>query len=140
MQTSSLWRTGLFLLALLLILPQCSSKSRTDYIEEGLAYMEANDIQDAKRAFMQAIDTDPKHAEGYYHLGSAFNVLKRYDEAVEQFKIAVRIDPTHFDAHYSLGYALEQMGDKEAAEKEYAIFRRLSKLSKKLEQNRNNSG
>ena len=140
MKSSRLLRTGLFLLALLLILPQCSSKTRDEYIQEGLVSIEANDTQDAKRAFMQAIEADPKHAEGYYHLGSVFNVLKEYENAVEQFKIAIRIDPTHFDAHYSLGYALEQLGDKPAAEKEYAVFRRLNKMSKQLEQKRQQTG
>lgn len=104
-------------------------KTRDEYIQEGLVSIEANHVQDAKVAFMQAIDADPKHAEGYYHLGSVFNVQKEYENAVEQFTIAIRIDPTHFDAHYSLGYALEQLGKTEA-EKEYAIFRRLRKMSK----------
>ncbi len=140
MKLSPLWRTGPVLLALLLILPQCSSKSRDEYIAEGLVHLEANDTQEARRAFRQAIQADPKHADGYYHLGSVLNVLKHYEKAVEQFQVAIRLDPTHFDAHFSLGYALEQLGDKEGAEKEYAVFHRLNKMSKQLEQKRQKSG
>ncbi|QPJ62255.1 MAG: tetratricopeptide repeat protein [Candidatus Nitronauta litoralis] len=140
MKPFALIRISIFLLALLLVLPACGSKTRDEYIQEGLVSIEANHVQDAKVAFMQAIDADPKHAEGYYHLGSVFNVQKEYENAVEQFTIAIRIDPTHFDAHYSLGYALEQLGKKTEAEKEYAIFRRLRKMSKKLENKRQQTG
>lgn len=136
MKSSPLPITCAILLALTLILPACGSKTRDEHIQEGLVSIENNHVQDAKVAFMQAIDADPKHAEGYYHLGSVYNVLKDYENAVEQFNIAIRIDPTHFDAHYSLGYALEQLGKKVEAEKEYAIFRRLKDMSKKLEQKR----
>ncbi len=136
MKPSPLQGTCTILLILIFTITACSSKTRDEYIQEGLVSIENNHVQDAKVAFMQAIDADPKHAEGYYHLGSVYNVLKEYENAVEQYNIAIRIDPTHFDAHYSLGYALEQLGKKVEAEKEYAVFRRLKDMSKKLEKKR----
>ncbi len=129
-------RLSLCLLAFLLVLPQCSSKSRDEYIAEGLVQMERNLVMDARQSFLQAIEADPNHAEGYYHLGSVYNVQKRYEEAVEQFKTALRLDPTHYDAHFSLGYAYEQSGQKELAEEEYETFRRLKKMSQRLEKKR----
>lgn len=137
---ASLLGTSLLLIALLFILPQCSSKSRDEHITDGLAYMEESRYLDAQHSFMQAIDAAPKNAEGYYHLGGAFNAQKRYDLAIEQFNTAIRLDPTHYDAHYSLGYAMEQMGDKASAEKEYAIFKRLREMSHRLEAKRKETG
>ena len=132
--------TSLFLIALLLILPQCSSKSPAEHIENGLAYMEESRYLDAQHSFMQAIDAAPKSAEGYYHLGGAFNAQQQYEKAVEQFNTSIRLDPTHYDAHYSLGYALEQLGNKEEAEKHYALFKRLSEMSHRLEAKRKAPG
>jgi len=130
------WRPALLLLALILILPQCSTKSRDEYVREGLAHIEKENYQAAEHAFRRAIEADPKHADGYYHLGSIYNVRKQYPEAEAQFKKAVRLDPTHYDAHFSLAYALEQQGRQEQADKEYAAYRRLKKMSDRLRKKR----
>ena len=59
--------------------------------------------------------------------GGIYNYRKQYGKAKEAFRNALKMDPTHFDAHYSLGYAHEQLGEQEAAEKEFAVYNRLKK-------------
>lgn len=116
----------LCLLGLLaLILPQCSDKDSDDYYKEGLSYIESQNYKDAEHAFQNAIDKNPKNPNGYYGLGGIHNFRKKYDLAEKAFQAALHIDPTFVDAHYSLGYTYEQMGQKEKADREYAIYRRL---------------
>ena len=119
--------TPCLLSLLVLILPQCSDKNSEDYYKDGLSHVEAQDYDGAEQAFQKAIEKDPKNPNGYYGLGGIHNYRKKYDLAEEALKTTLRIDPTFMDAHYSLGYTYEQMGQKEKAEKEYAIYRRLKK-------------
>ncbi len=89
---------------LALILPQCSDKNSDDYYKEGLSYIESQNYEDAKQAFQNAIDKNPKNPNGHYGLGGIHNYRKKYDLAEKAFRTALRIDPTLVDAHYSLGY------------------------------------
>lgn len=125
-----------FLLFLLLILPQCSDKKSDDYIGEGLMYMEQDKYQRAELSFKQAIDANPKDPNGYYHLGSIYNALKRYPEAIETLNKSIRLDPTHHDAYFSLAYALEQTEQVKESEKAYATYRRLKKKIDSLAEER----
>lgn len=110
-----------------LILPQCSDKNSADYYKEGLSKIEEQDYEGAEQAFQNAINKDPKNPNGYYGLGGIHNYRKKYDLAEKAFQAALRLDPTFVDAHYSLGYSYEQMGQKQKADREYAIYRRLKK-------------
>ena len=109
----------------ILILPQCSEKNSAEYVKEGLEYIEQQDFDNAEVAFLRAIDKNPKNSEAYYGVGGIYNYRQQYDKAIATFRKAIKMDPTHIDAHYSLGYAHEQLGDHEAAEKEFAIYNRL---------------
>ena len=119
--------TFFFCVGCLLILPQCSDKNSTDYVLEGLEYIEQQDYDKAESAFLLAIEKNPKNPEAYYGVGGIYNLHKQYEKAKEAFRHAIKMDPTHYDAHFSLGYTLEQLGENDAAEKEFAIYRRLKK-------------
>ena len=125
MSSTRILSTLCLLSLLVLILPQCSDKNSEDYYKDGLSQVEAQDYDGAEQAFQKAIEKDPKNPNGYYGLGGIHNYRKEYDLAEQAFKATLRIDPTFVNAHYSLGYTYEQMGHKEQAEKEYAIYRRL---------------
>lgn len=120
------------LLILALILPQCSEKSSRDYVEEGLQYTERQEYSKAEKAYLRAIEKDPKNADGYYGLGGIYNYYKKFDQAAEAFKKVISMDPTHFNAYYSLGYTFELMGKKEEAEKQYQTYNRLKKKMEEI--------
>lgn len=117
----------LFSIGCLLILPQCSEKNSADYVQEGMAYIEQQDFGKAETAFLKAIEKNPKNPEAHYGVGGVYNYRRQYEKAKAAFRNALKSDPTHFDAHYSLGYAHEQLGENEAAEKEFAVYNRLRK-------------
>ncbi len=127
MPSNRTFSTLFLLCSLALILPQCSDKNSDEYYKEGLSKVEAQDYEGAEQAFQNAIDKNPKNPNGYYGLGGIHNYREKYDLAEKSFLTALRIDPTFVDAHYSLGYTYEQMGQKEKADREYAIYRRLKK-------------
>ncbi|MGV7220616.1 MAG: tetratricopeptide repeat protein [Nitrospinales bacterium] len=109
----------------LLILPQCSEKSSIDYVKEGYQYIEQQDYTKAENAFLNAIEKDPKNADGFYGLGGIHNNNKKYDKAIEAFQKVLTLDPTHFNAYFSLGYSHEQKGNKKEAEKYFLTYKRL---------------
>lgn len=119
--------TFLFAVGCLLILPQCSEKNSVDYVQEGMQYIEQQNFDKAEAAFLKAIEKNSKDPEAYYGVGGIYNYRKQYDKAKEAFRNTIKMDPAHFDAHYSLGYTHEQLGENEAAEKEFAIYNRLKK-------------
>jgi len=120
------------LLILLLILPQCTEKSSSDYVEEGHQYTEHQKYSKAEKAYLKAIEKGPDNPDGYYGLGGIYNYFKKFDKAAEAFKKAIRLDPTHFNAYYSLGYTYEQMGKKREAEKQYQTSKRLKKKMEEI--------
>ena len=64
-------------------------------------------------------------------LGTVRMQQKQYPAAVKEFQHAIRLDPNQTDAHYRLGRVYQAMGDKTAAEKEFAKTRELhQKLQK----------
>lgn len=117
---------------LLVILPQCTDKKSSEYVQEGIDFIEAQDFQRAEISFKQALEKNPQNAEAHYGLGGIYNYQGRYKEAEEAFKTALRLDPAQMDAHFSLGYTYEQMGEMEKAEKEKKIYARQKKLYDKF--------
>ena len=120
------------LLILLLILPQCTEKTSSDYVKEGYQYTEQQEYSKAENAFLKAIEIDPKNADGHYGIGGIYNNNKKYDKAIAAFEKVLRFDPTHFNAYYSLGYSHEQMGNKKEAEKYFQTYKRLKQKMDKI--------
>ena len=108
-----------------MILTQCGKKESADYVQEGIEYSGHEQFEDARDAFLKAVELDSKSIEGYYGLGGIYNLEKKYEDAEKAFKSVLQLDPTHFNAWYSLGYTYELMGKKEDAEKSYQKHRRL---------------
>lgn len=76
--------------------------------------------------FSEAAKLDPNFAEAYLGWGFSLVTVKRYGEAIPPLRVAERLTPANPAVHYSLGTALSRTGQKEEAEKEFAIHRSLS--------------
>ncbi len=88
--------------------------SRTDNWDEAIAQ------------FSQAAKLDPNFAEAYLGWGFALVTAQRYQEAIAPLRVAERLTPGNPAVHYTLARALQRTGQKEEAEKEFAIHRSLS--------------
>jgi tetratricopeptide (TPR) repeat protein len=75
--------------------------------------------------FSQAAKLNANFAEAYLGWGFALVTVKRYQEAIAPLRVAERLTPGNPAIHYSLGTALIRTGQKEEAEKEFAIHRTL---------------
>jgi tetratricopeptide (TPR) repeat protein len=53
------------------------------YVRIGDAYMKKKDFPNAEKAFLQAIEFDPKMPEPYNALGNMYNDMKRFDDAAK---------------------------------------------------------
>jgi tetratricopeptide (TPR) repeat protein len=76
--------------------------------------------------FSQAAKLNPGFAEAYLGWGVSLIGDKKYAEAIPPLRIAERLTPANPDIHNALGTALIRTGQKEEAEKEFAIHRSLS--------------
>ncbi|MGB2624523.1 MAG: tetratricopeptide repeat protein, partial [Candidatus Acidiferrum sp.] len=65
----------------------------------------------------------------YMGLGFCLVTLKRYEAAIPPLRAAVRLEKGNPSAHYNLATALSRLGEREEAEKEFAIQRQLTQNS-----------
>jgi tetratricopeptide (TPR) repeat protein len=61
----------------------------------------------------------------YVNLGAALMQKKQYEEAMKALRRAITLDPLQPDAHFRLGRLYQAMGNKAAAQKEFAKVREL---------------
>ncbi len=95
------------------------------YVLGELARREEN-WDEAIAQFSAAAKLDDNFAEAYLGWGFALVTVKRYQEAIPPLRIAERLTPGNPTVHYSLGTALIRTGQKEEAEKEFALHRSLT--------------
>ena len=79
--------------------------------------------------FSRATKLDTSFGDAFMSLGFCLVTARRYEEAIPPLEVAVRMQQDNPSAHYNLAVALSRTGKKEAAEKEYAIQRRLTQNS-----------
>ncbi|OGW79809.1 MAG: hypothetical protein A3G33_02870 [Omnitrophica bacterium RIFCSPLOWO2_12_FULL_44_17] len=71
----------------------------------GFAYMQAGDVEEAIVRFKTALRIDPKYADAYSNLGSAYASQETgTDLAVEQYQKAIELDPKQGKAYLGLGW------------------------------------
>lgn len=76
--------------------------------------------------FSQAAKLDPNFAEAYLGWGLSLVTVKKYQQAIPPLRAAERLMPGNPEVHHTLATALARSGQKEEAEKEFAIHRSLS--------------
>lgn len=76
--------------------------------------------------FSQAAKLDANFGEAYLGWSTCLIAAKRFSEAVAPSREAVRLQQGNPAAHYNLATALSRTGQKEEAEKEFAVQRKLT--------------
>lgn len=82
--------------------------------------------EEAISQFSTAAKLDTNFVEAYVGWGFSLVTVKRYQEAIAPLRVAERLTPGNPAVHYSLATALVRTGQKEEAEKEFAIHRSLT--------------
>jgi len=95
------------------------------YILGELARRDEN-WDEAIAQFSEAAKLDPVFSEAYLGWGFSLVTVKRYQEAIAPLRVAERLTPGNPSVHYTLATALIRTGQKEEAEKEFAIHRSLT--------------
>lgn len=80
-----------------------------------LEALDADRLQDAIPLLRKALLLNPRWAEGWWSLGTAYYDQERYAEAELAFQRVVAIDPKHGTAHALLGLCQFELGDDKAA-------------------------
>ena len=80
------------------------------YYEQGWAYLEENQYDEAIGEFEKCIEIDPKFKKAYCNLGVIYIKKKSYTKAINELKEAISIDPQFKEAYFNLGLAYLRLG------------------------------
>lgn len=85
------------------------------FLEQGIAYIQNGQLDEAIAEFNMAIDIDPNAAVAYLYRGVAYAGQDRLNEAVADYSRAIDLDPDDPVAYLYRGSIFAQQGDREAA-------------------------
>jgi tetratricopeptide (TPR) repeat protein len=107
----SLWThvVPIFALALVALLAGCKRDpniQKQKYLESGERYFKVAKYREAVIQFSNAVQVDPRFAEGHYQLAQAYIKLQDWNLAYEQLEKTVELRPDHYPAHIDLANLL----------------------------------
>jgi tetratricopeptide (TPR) repeat protein len=73
----------------------------------------------------RAIALDDSLADAHVQLGNLYADQRQYEKSIPEYQHALELDPDLADAHYRLATDLVHTGQKESAQKEFAIYQKL---------------
>lgn len=85
----------------------------------GNLLMERHKLMEAIEVFGKATDIEPKNAESWAGLGSAYARAMYAEKAVDALKRSIQLNPNVPRVHSALGYELKTLGDQEGALREF---------------------
>ena len=96
------------------------------HINLGRLLQESRAYRDAEQHYRAALAIDPRDATAAYNLANVQEDLGRSDDAVASYRRALEADASFADAHYNLARLLERRGERAAALRHLAQYKRLS--------------
>lgn len=90
--------------------------------QKALAYHKANNLDDAARWYIKAIETDDTYAQAFYNLGLTCYAANRLEMASDAFAHAVRLNPAYTEARYNSALVAYRRGNRDAALRELEII------------------
>lgn len=103
-----------------------ASESAASLCRDGRFYLAHHEEERAIHAFSKAMNLDSEFAEYcYYYRGEAFVNLKQYQQAMADCNALVKLDPKAYWAYYLRARVYGKMGEKQLAEKDRQMERKL---------------
>jgi tetratricopeptide (TPR) repeat protein len=94
------------------------------HINLGVALYQMGMTEEARAAFLSAVQLDPANGISRYNLGCVLEEQGKMAEAIEHLSAAARAMPTHADVHFNLALAYEKSGARELARQEWVLYLR----------------
>jgi tetratricopeptide (TPR) repeat protein len=91
----------------------------------GDVYLQQGKPEEALAEYNRVAQTDPKSVPANFRVADTSLRIGRFDAAATAAARVLSLDPTHRRAHYVLATALVRTGEKEKAEKELDLYRKL---------------
>lgn len=94
------------------------------HINKGVALYQLGRIDDAKAAFLTAVQLDPLNGISRYNLGCVLEEQGEVEDAIRHLRRAAKAMPGHADVHFNLALAYEKKNEKRLAREEWTLYLR----------------
>ncbi len=94
------------------------------HINLGVALYQTGDVDEARAAFLKAVQLDPWNGICRYNLGCVLEEQGEIDEAIRHLRCAARVLPNHADARFNLALAYEKRGQRRLAREQWQLYLR----------------
>ncbi len=83
------------------------------------------DLQTVQNLLQKSISLDDNLPEAHVQLGDLYASQHQYDKSIPEYVRALQLNPNLSDAHYRLGTDYVHIGQKEQAQREFAVYQKL---------------
>ncbi len=118
-QYSALWNQTSLAFKMIPQPPQAGGKTAEDYHQLGKSLENKEKFEEARQAYLQALEKDPDLAKTHINLGVLYKRLRMYDKAEFHLSRAVEIDPGLYGGYNNRGLLYTEMGKFEKALADY---------------------
>src|SRR5271157_5069926 len=120
------FRSFLLLAVSLALLAGCAASEQEKqkaslHFRLGSEYLQRGDSSSALREFLEAEKLTPNNASVQFGLGSALNAKGRFQDGLQHYRKALESDPRFTEVHNALGSTYLELGQWDAAIKEFEI-------------------
>ena len=97
-----------------------TAETATQHNEQGMAFDEAGQYDNAIAEYTRAIEVDSNYAEAYSNRGYAYSNKGEYDNAIADYTRAIELDSEYAGAYNNRGWAYYLKGEYDNAITDYA--------------------
>ena len=72
----------------------------------GLVFLELGQFEEAEKYFRRALKIGPGYTQGFFKLGEALRMQRRYEESLEFYRAALNLNPYSTSVHVAMGTSL----------------------------------
>jgi tetratricopeptide (TPR) repeat protein len=94
------------------------------HINRGVALYQMGQIDEAKAAFLAAVQLDPLNGVSQYNLGCVLEEQGEVEDAIRHLRRAAKAMPAHADVHFNLALAYEKKNERRLAREQWMLYLR----------------
>jgi tetratricopeptide (TPR) repeat protein len=94
------------------------------HINRGVTLYQLGRIEEARAAFLTAVQLDPLNGISRYNLGCVLEEQGEIEEAIKHLRRAARALPAHADVHFNLALAYDKKKDRRLAREHWVLYLR----------------